>query len=379
MFQRPVVDEYATYGAYALAALGYAMVVEGDVAGGCVEIMCNGGGGDYSRCSGCCARVHAVASGTGSCGAMVVGSEVRRNVGVRCSVGVDSNGVDDLSGVGDVRSEKSVSSGGSSGLGVSGDRLGPRGGVSKGRGPNYARNQVARARKKEYKSRVGRPSGVKGVKAGESCASSGFWASCEEEIRKELIESKARMHIASNNKKAAEDVRRLDHLRSPAQMLKDLMKIVELAGESAKQQNDSKVAGWAATVAQSYAESVARSASTSVESFDAFVAASGGSSTVVDVQVHEDVIRQLQEEKKRNVELEAKLRSVPMERSGGFVRKPVLLEKNIGNIDALRTQFEKELKVIDAKYDAMDFYDPYFLAEEKKMVRKQAKYKVLFS
>jgi len=159
-------------------------------------------------------------------------------------------------------------------------------GVSASRGPNWVRNNKSRDKKRRAAGRretaLGSDSGVDvvGVGRGVEEEQKGFWRSCSQETRQKLIESKAAMHIAENERrarKARADVERMD---SPTAILKTAMQSVKLARQCAESKGESAVAGWAETVATSHAESVARSAPSSVPSYASVV--SGASSVSVD-------------------------------------------------------------------------------------------------
>jgi len=172
------------------------------------------------------------------------------------------------------------------------------------RGPNWVRNRAVREKKKRSAQRasVSAGAGVSGTEGGlaaspvgAGCSSrapvvpdlvrdnqEGFWNSCSLRLRQELVDSKARMHIAENVRRAKEAEERIRQMESPEALLRRAMAMVTVAEECAKKGNDSKVAGWAQTVATSYAESIARSAPSSVPSYASVVSGSSASSVSVD-------------------------------------------------------------------------------------------------
>jgi hypothetical protein len=81
-----------------------------------------------------------------------------------------------------------------------------------------------------------------------------------------LRETRAKMLIAENKRRLIEEERKIAKLNSPAQIMEDAMKMVEMAERAAKLKNDHKVAGWAQTVATSYSESIAKSSPDSFKS-----------------------------------------------------------------------------------------------------------------
>lgn len=99
---------------------------------------------------------------------------------------------------------------------------------------------------------------------------SGFWNSCEPDVRKALIDSKARMHIAENERRAAEARKRVDYIGSPQAAVATAVQLVERARQYAADSDDSSVHGFAKTVVESEASSVIRSLPSSVTSFEDF-------------------------------------------------------------------------------------------------------------
>jgi len=84
----------------------------------------------------------------------------------------------------------------------------------------------------------------------------------------------------------------LKYLESPLAILATAMKAVRVAEKCATKQGNHRVAGWARTVADGYAESVARSAPSSVPSLDSV------KSTVPSVDVKAERLAEYLEKKK---------------------------------------------------------------------------------
>lgn len=84
----------------------------------------------------------------------------------------------------------------------------------------------------------------------------GFWNSCSEDVRKELVDSKAKMHIAENLRKEKEAMAKIREFESPVGLLNHALKFIKAAEECEKKTETSRVAGWAAAVAQSYTDKV---------------------------------------------------------------------------------------------------------------------------
>lgn len=110
------------------------------------------------------------------------------------------------------------------------------------RGPNYARNKAAREQKKKTQA---------AAKARSAAVQFSHSDSTPEEV--ELRRLKVERQII-------QEKRKLEKLKSPAQMVEDAMRQIEFAEKCAKKVNDSKVAAWAERISLASAESVARSA-----------------------------------------------------------------------------------------------------------------------
>jgi len=152
------------------------------------------------------------------------------------------------------------------------------------RGPNWERNCLMREEKKNKKKRQRErreklsseswrskgmtPGKATGVKVVEQETRRGFFSELGEDTKKRLRESRARMMIAENERKTKEAEEKLKYLESPLALLATAMKTMRVAEQCAEKQGDHRIAGWARTVADSYAESVAKSAPSSVPSLE---------------------------------------------------------------------------------------------------------------
>lgn len=172
-----------------------------------------------------------------------------------------------------------------SGVGAATDSAGDASGVSSDavnvRGRNYRRNKAKRARRRAAK--LVEPVGRRPFKA-DGVEPEGFWNSCSAEVRQQLIDSKAKMHIAENLRRETKAVEEVERMQSPEGLLGKAMSIINMAKEFADRKSDSKVAGWAETVATSYAESIAKSAPSSVPSYASVLSGSAATSVSVDGQ-----------------------------------------------------------------------------------------------
>jgi hypothetical protein len=95
-----------------------------------------------------------------------------------------------------------------------------------------------------------------------------FFSSCEEDVQAALRESRAKVLIAKNERELLEEQAKKKRLESPEALLVSALRVMSLAGRCADKKGVSPIAGWAKTVADGYAESVARSAPSSVPSLE---------------------------------------------------------------------------------------------------------------
>jgi hypothetical protein len=105
-----------------------------------------------------------------------------------------------------------------------------------------------------------------------------FFSGLSCDVREQLKESRAKMLIAQNKRRAREEEDKLESLKSPVAAVERAIRAVVAAEKAAAKANNSKVAGWASAVITSYAETVAKSVESTEGSFDSFVwsATSGG-------------------------------------------------------------------------------------------------------
>jgi hypothetical protein len=96
----------------------------------------------------------------------------------------------------------------------------------------------------------------------------GYFSDCSEETQKQLKESRARMLIAENERKAIEAERRVSQLKSPAQLAADVVALVERVEKMAKAGRDDKMTRWAQEVTTASASTLASSAPSSVPSVE---------------------------------------------------------------------------------------------------------------
>jgi hypothetical protein len=159
------------------------------------------------------------------------------------------------------------------------------------RGRNWERNQLWKQAKRErknkrqamgvdWRARAQSPSvssvvrGEVEQKKSESVMQTrvgvgrGYFSDCSEETQKQLKESRARMLIAENERKAIEAERRVSQLKSPAQLAADVVALVERVEKMAKAGRDDKMTRWAQEVTTASASTLASSAPSSVPSVE---------------------------------------------------------------------------------------------------------------
>lgn len=99
-------------------------------------------------------------------------------------------------------------------------------------------------------------------------STSGFFSQCEDDVKSQLRETRAALLVARNKRELAEEERKLKQLGSPIAHLKDAVYCVNLADRLKKKENEHHVVGWAKTVAEGYAETIARSVPSTVPSLE---------------------------------------------------------------------------------------------------------------
>jgi hypothetical protein len=137
------------------------------------------------------------------------------------------------------------------------------------RGPNWERNQVWKKARREQRARRRRSSVAAPAVAVEVPVVSavekevkpprwnrGYFSDMPDDVQKKLRETRAKLLIAENERKLREEEQRVKYLDSPMALVESAMRAVAMAEKAAKKVNDSKVMGWAQTVATSYAESI---------------------------------------------------------------------------------------------------------------------------
>jgi len=113
------------------------------------------------------------------------------------------------------------------------------------------------------------PSNLPGVGRLKGCGVHvGAFDGLSEDIKLSLKETRARLLIAENERKLKEIERRDAWDVSPMALMKTVMATVSMAERLKKTTADAQIGGWAATVASSAIESVARSAPSSVPSLE---------------------------------------------------------------------------------------------------------------
>lgn len=122
--------------------------------------------------------------------------------------------------------------------------------------------------KEKGKTRGARKNFNRRQRRSELRSTSGFFSQCGDVMKSQLRESRAALLVARNKRELAEEERKLKQLDSPIAHLKDTVYCVNLADRFRKKEGDSHVVGWARTVAEGYAETIAKSAPSSVPSLE---------------------------------------------------------------------------------------------------------------
>jgi len=129
------------------------------------------------------------------------------------------------------------------------------------------RGDSKKKNRKKRKQRVFSPAGrkdVPGVSAVESdkvsdvSAGQGFWNSCTADVRQRLIDSKANMHITENDRKARENVERIDQMDSPENAIRHVIRLLDLSSKQKEKSDKSKISLWAQNVVMGHAETIAK-------------------------------------------------------------------------------------------------------------------------
>lgn len=137
------------------------------------------------------------------------------------------------------------------------------------RGPNYERNKRSRDAKKRSKAKLHDVS--KDWRADRALKQAavgrvGFFSECDDGVRKQLRESRAKLLIVENNRKAAEEELKLKRCLSPQSLVRELISVTSMAAQLKKQTKDHAIGGWAESVVDHLTRSVAESAPSSVPS-----------------------------------------------------------------------------------------------------------------
>jgi len=161
------------------------------------------------------------------------------------------------------------------------------------RGPNYERNKKNRMLQKERRLRrkaagdnwrsPKAESCVGGVEEGTVKNSEvvrdrgvgfkeGFFVECSDATKRELRESRAAVLIAENKRRALEEVKRMERLEKKkdpvADFVWEMVRVTRMTEQLKKQTKDTKISGWAETIADSLSKSTASSGPSSVPSIE---------------------------------------------------------------------------------------------------------------
>jgi len=96
----------------------------------------------------------------------------------------------------------------------------------------------------------------------------GFFSECSPEVQKELRETRAQVLVAKNRAAVAREEARAKQLASPEAVVRDALRVMKLAGQVKSVGKDHAIGGWARTVVEGCAASIAASAPSSVPSLE---------------------------------------------------------------------------------------------------------------
>jgi len=295
MCGQPLQSNYASYGEYLRAAVGYAVLTGQMCAGGDSHGVCahvgRGWGAHGIELPGCVGRspeLESIGHGAGAdattqqCIVGVAGEFCHRGDGLVSSGDVRGSVVEEL-----VVDEDpgSFEAGGvsrdcvnDSDVHLAGSRL----------EKNRRNRQKAKERKMRKRGEAGGPPAQSDVplwrskrvderkgavgqlgENSEEKSGRGFFSACSSELQVELRESRARMLIAENKRKEAvalEQKKKLDSVTPEVALVTEMIRITRMANQLKKQTKDQRVGGWAETVADTLTRSTAESAPSSMPS-----------------------------------------------------------------------------------------------------------------
>lgn len=156
-----------------------------------------------------------------------------------------------------------------------GTLVGPNGGVSYGRGPNYARNAEVRRRRRERKQRgrvpVADPAvpewrrgAASSVMSSDVGTARGYFADCSEDVRQRLRETRAARLVAENELAAAKANAEASSLTGAVTLVRQLNAVVRTAAELEKHTVDARVKSWARSVVEGAVSELSEKAPSSV-------------------------------------------------------------------------------------------------------------------
>jgi len=100
----------------------------------------------------------------------------------------------------------------------------------------------------------------------------GFFVECSSDVRRQLRESRAAVLIAENKRREFEEKKKLERLQKQqdpvVELVGEMIRITRMTEQLKKQTKDSKISGWAETIADSLSKSTASSGPSSVPSVE---------------------------------------------------------------------------------------------------------------
>jgi len=100
----------------------------------------------------------------------------------------------------------------------------------------------------------------------------GFFVECSSDVRRKLRESRAAVLIAENERREFEEKKKLERLKKQqdpvVELVGEMIRVTRMTEQLKKQTKDSKISGWAETIADSLSKSTASSGPSSVPSVE---------------------------------------------------------------------------------------------------------------
>jgi len=179
----------------------------------------------------------------------------------------------------------------------------------------------------------------------------GYFSECSAAVQKELRETRAQLLVAKNRAAVAREEEKVRRVGSPETIVREALRVMKLAGQVKKVEKDHSIGGWARTVVEGCAESLAASAPSSVPSLE-----SVGLTPPVD-EAQSAAGARLAEYEAKRVELEAEFAELPYHTQGEYEAACKALKQEYS--DVCLTDVERVEQAVSAErerivYDMLD-------------------------